>query len=257
MFLEAKGVADVLTRMAPTGEAEKAKFEEMDRISKALLVSCLSDECLEIVREKTTTKEMWTSLESAYAKKSVASQKIVRKQLARLRMKEGADMRTHLLEFDGLVRKLKTAGATLAESDLVSQLFLTLPDSFDPLVTALENVAEEGLNLDLVKQRLLAEERKRSDRQGDSVEDKSAAFTSDSKKKFQKFQGKCTKCGRRGHMKKDCRQREANSAKKDAVCFMADANVAEKRPGRVMFKLDSGCSDRVQARRTFLPCCRR
>lgn len=97
-------------------------FEETDRISKALLVSCQTDECLEIVREKATTKEMWTSLVSVYAKESMASQTIIRKQLARLRMLEEGDMRTHLLEFDGLLRKLKTAGATLALFD-ASSLF--------------------------------------------------------------------------------------------------------------------------------------
>ncbi|XP_062704285.1 uncharacterized protein LOC134286650 [Aedes albopictus] len=115
-----KGVVDVLTKKVPAAGAEKIKFEEMDWISKALLVSCQSDEYLEIVREKATTKEMWTSLKTTYAKKSVASQTIIRKQLARLRMNEGEDVQTHLLEFEGLVRKLKTAGATLAESDLVS-----------------------------------------------------------------------------------------------------------------------------------------
>lgn len=62
------------------------------------------------------------------------------------------------MAFDDLVRQLKTAGANLEDGDLVSQLFLSLPDSYDPLVTALENLREEDLNLDLVKQRLLAEE---------------------------------------------------------------------------------------------------
>ena len=147
-------------------------------------------------------------------------------------MNDGADMRTHLLEFDGLVRKLKTAGTTLAEGDLVSQLFLTLPDSLDPLVTTLENVPENDLTLELVKQRLLAEESKRSDRQEDTMADKSAAFSGNAKKNLQKFSGKCHKCGQRGHMKKDCRQRgETNSATKSSVSFMADANVMERKSG--------------------------
>lgn len=47
------------------------------------------------------------------------------------------------------------------------------------------------------------------------------------------------------HMKKDCHHREANSTKKDVVSFMADANVAEKRPRRILFKLDSECSDHL------------
>ena len=63
LFLEAKGVSEVLTGEAPEVAAERAKFEDKDRIAKALLVSCLSDDVLEIVREKMTTREMWASLE--------------------------------------------------------------------------------------------------------------------------------------------------------------------------------------------------
>lgn len=94
-----------------------------------------------------------------------------------------------------------------------------------------------------MKQRLLTEESKCSDRQEHSVEDQSAAFAIDSKKKFKKLEGKFHKCGRRRNMKKDCRQREANSAKKVVVSFMADANVSKKRPERIVFKLDSWCTD--------------
>lgn len=46
---------------------------------------------------------------------------------------------------------------------------------------------------------------------------------------------------RRDHMAKDCRQREANSAKKDAVSFMAKADA---------FKLDSGCSGHLVGEKT-------
>lgn len=105
---------------------------------------------------------------------SVAIQTLLHKQLGRLRMKEEASIRSHLLAFDDLVRQLKTAGVKLEDRDLVSQLFLSLPDSYDPLVMALENIKEEDLNLDLVKQRLPAEEEKRADRMDQTVDDRLA-----------------------------------------------------------------------------------
>lgn len=49
--------------------------------------------------------------------------------------------------FDELIRKLKSARrAKLEESVLVSQLFVTFPESYDPLVmvTALENLNEDS-----------------------------------------------------------------------------------------------------------------
>ena len=74
-------------------------------------------------------------------------------------------MRNHLAEFDDLVRQLKTAGAKMETSNLVSQLFITSPSSYDPLVTALENMDDKDLSLEIVKHRLLGEESKRTDRE--------------------------------------------------------------------------------------------
>lgn len=49
--------------------------------------------------------------------------------------------------------------------------------SYDSLITALENISVKALMLKTVKQRLLAEESKRSDRMGSSCEDRrSIAF---------------------------------------------------------------------------------
>lgn len=190
LHLEAVEVSEALEQDVPAADPERKKFLQMDRKAKSTLVSFISDECLEIVREKQTAKAMWKALEDTFAKKSVASQTVLRKQLARLRMREGSSMRSHFQMFDELVRQLKTAGAKLEETDLVAQLFLTLPDSFDPLVTALENMNEDELTLEKVKQRLLAEEMKRSDRREDPVDDKGAAFVGGRTKKPKKFTGK-------------------------------------------------------------------
>lgn len=94
-------------------------------------------------------------------------------------------------------RPLKTAGAKLEDGDLVSQLLLSLPDSYIPLATAVENINEDGLNLDLFKQRLLVEELKRADCQGKTVEDQPVAFVGHQwNKNGGKFRGKVRhKCG--------------------------------------------------------------
>lgn len=116
-------------------------------------------------------------------------------------------MKDHLKTFDELIRQLQSAGAKLEEGDLVSQLFVTLPESFNPLVTALENLEEDKLTLDVVRERLLAEELKKNDRMTDG-EETPAAFVG-SKQKIWKFNGKCNKCLKPGHMAKDCKLRKS------------------------------------------------
>lgn len=147
---------------------------------------------------------------------------------------------------------MKTVGAKIEEADAVISLFQSLPDSFDPLVTALENMAEDDLKLELVKQRLLAEDIKRSERNVEISEIKTTAFSGQKKwKKPVQFNGKCNKCGKRGHYKKDCRQKytnEANSAEKvdRSVCFMVNCETfSRKSADKIVFKLDSGSSDHL------------
>lgn len=210
MHLDSVGVLKNLTENAPEAAAEKVQFEEADRKAKVLIVSLLANECLEVIREKSTAKDMWAALEATFATKSIGSQHLVRKQLNRLKLNEGDPMRPHLLAFDDLVRQMKTAGAKVDDADLVVLLFQTLPDSYDPLVTALENVPEQDLKLEVVKQRLLSEDLKRQERNGGVGEAKGAAFSGDKTKK--PFLGKCHKCGKRGHLKKDCRQKAGSEA---------------------------------------------
>lgn len=51
--------------------------------------------------------------------------------------------------FRRIGEKTQTAGATLVQAELVSQFPLTLPNSYDSLVPALENVPEKELTLNL------------------------------------------------------------------------------------------------------------
>nr|XP_029734171.1 zinc finger protein 287-like [Aedes albopictus] len=72
---------------------------------------------------------------------------------------------------------------------------------------------EEDLNLDLIKQRLLAEEQRRADRMGETVDDKPAASVGQHQsKRGDKFKGKCHRCGQTNHMKKYCKKKEVHSA---------------------------------------------
>ena len=68
------------------------------------------------------------------------------------------------LKFENLVRKLKLTGANLDENDVLTQLFLALPEIYDPLVTALQNLDDGKLSVSVAKQRLIAEETKMKDR---------------------------------------------------------------------------------------------
>ena len=196
MYMDSLGLMEVLTGDPPSNDAAKAIFLQNDKKAKERLVSMLHSDCFCYVRDKRTAKEMWSSLEAVFAKKSVISQLLLRKELAKLRMNDGDAMATFLLKFENLVRKLKLTGANLDENDVLTQLFLALPERYDPLVTALQNLDDGKLSVSVAKERLIAEETKMKDRVMEKNLPEMSAFQG--KKKWQ-FNGKCFKCGKGGH----------------------------------------------------------
>ena len=225
--------------------AARAEFFKLDKKAQDIVTSLVADDYLEYIRDAETAKSMWDSLCATFERKSCQGQTLIRKELANLKLPDGGDLCAHFLKFDSLVRQLKSAGGNPSESDLVSQLFVSLPQSFDAVVTALENLPDDDLKLTMVKSRLLGEDAKQKSRNLEKSEN-SVVFAA--KKNFKnKFNGRCHKCNKYGHKQKDCRSSFGTAgAPKNGMSFMADSNdhlSKHQAHDEVIFALDSGATD--------------
>lgn len=189
-------------------QLSKLKLEEKKCMS--ILMQTISDGQLEYIKDKKTAKEMFDTLCGIFERKSIAGQLLVRKQLLMMKYHESEDITQHFLNFDTKIRKLKSTGAKMEELDIIVHLLLTLPKSFENLVTALETMNQDDLKLDFVKTRLMDEHNKRTGMTSSNKPNESSAMNVNHKKK----KLTCYGCGKIGHIKSKCRAQ--NSQKKDS-----------------------------------------
>ncbi|CAD7093898.1 unnamed protein product [Hermetia illucens] len=221
-------VVQVVDSEVPDEITEEWKIAE--RTAKSVIVEYLSDSFLSFAKEENTTKEIISDLDAIYERKSVATQLALRKKLLSLKLQGDTKLIKPFTNFDDIIRDMLAAGAKLDETDKVAHLLLSLPNSYDGVITAIETLSDDNLSLGFVKTRLLDHEVKLTNEGRNLCEQvlhvenvsynkkkfkqKGAMNKSDfnrhnnkiNKLKFPKNTRKfeCHHCGRKGHIKKDC-----------------------------------------------------
>jgi len=203
-------VAHCLTEKIPTDSTAKATFIEKDTTAIALLVQCVADSHLEYVKDATTAKAIWERLCSTFEPRGTSNKLFLLRKMLTLKFMEGEEsIEQFLVRFDELLRKTKVSGCKIEEEMVACLLLLTLPDSYNVVVTAIETLSDDKISVDFVRRRLLDETAKRESCKVELTTSKNlcidaAAFESSSSTI------KCFYCKRSGHKKFQCRKYKAD-----------------------------------------------
>lgn len=204
-------------------DKEYRKHAKEERKCKSLLIKHVGDDQLEHIKEKQSAKEIYDTLQGIYERKSISGQILLRRKLINMKYTENENINHYLLEFEKVVSELKAIGAKPEEMDLICQLLVTLPSSFDPLVTALETLNPELLRMDFVKSRLIDEYNKRQCRNMKSH------GNSHDQVAMSAIQLTCYNCGKDGHKRYSCpnttryrNQRQANIAEDEEAAAVGN-----------------------------------
>lgn len=181
---------------------------------KSILIRHIGDNSLEYIKDKETAKDIYDTLGEVFERKTVSGQLFLRKKLLTLKYNESRHMKDHILEFDKTVRELKSIGANLETLDIVCHLLLTLPKSYESLVTALETIQPNRLTIEFVKSRLLDEYAQRNGETEMENPKSNGNVAMNAKKQIYKL--KCYNCGKPNHKASECRSKVNGGNKRAA-----------------------------------------
>eukprot|EP00253_Pinus_taeda_P007075 PITA_07075 len=197
----------------------------IDRKALGTVRLCLAASVAFNISKETTTEGLIKALEKLYEKPSTANKVFLMKQLFNMKMSEGGSVANHLNDYNTVTSQLCYLGVNF-DDEFRALLFLcSLLESWNGLVMAISNFVygSSTLKFDDVVGAILSEEMRRknsgetssnslsAESRGRKMErGKSLGYHSKSRKGKSKSRSRivCWKCGKKGHLKKDCRSRK-------------------------------------------------
>jgi hypothetical protein len=219
-FVGAQGMVKALYGTKPEGMVE-IDWKELEAKAVATIRLCLGDDVMYHVMDKESPGAIWLKLESRYMSKLLTNKLSLKQRLYGLKMAEGSDLSQHINIFNQIIDDLKRVDVKFEDEDKALMLLNSLPTSstYENLVTTL-TWGKETLELEDVTRALVAfhqrkknidensqveglvvngnYERERSNNRGDSKGNNSGS------KSRRRKDINCYKCGKKGHMKRDC-----------------------------------------------------
>ena len=197
----------------------------LDRKALRTIRLCLATSVTFNISKETTTEGLMQTLSKLYEKPSASNKVFLMKRLFNMNMSEGGSVANHLNDFNTVTSQLSSVGVNF-DDEVRALLFLcSLPESWNGLVMAISNSVSGSstLKFDDVVGAILSEEMRRkssgetsgnalsAESRGRKMErGKSSGYRSKSRKGRSKSRSGivCWKCGKKGHLKKDCRSRK-------------------------------------------------
>jgi hypothetical protein len=151
------------------------------------------------IRNSTNGVEAWTALKEIYEKNSRSTRISLKRQFYGFEHDTNAPMSTYVNGITDLAGKLKAIGIDLTNEDITDVLIFNLDNKYSSIAASLTTTKDE-LKVADVRSALLEEER----RNGDFITS-SDLTTTLMGRDGNSHRRNCYRCGRPGHLIKDCR----------------------------------------------------
>ena len=181
---------------------------------RAQIAGSIEDSMLMKISHCDTAAEMWKSLCNQFEEKTRMVQVDLRKRMMQKKASEEDDIPAHLDSIRLLYEQLSGMGAMVDEGDYSSIIILSLPESYQLLLTTLGNAAQQARNPmtpdDYIIHATQEYERRHVHTEKSSTKDAAFSVSNRNAKNTGNGAGnskkniECQNCHKRGHNKSDC-----------------------------------------------------
>lgn len=208
------------------------KWENDDYICRGHILNGMADSLFDVYQNHETSRILWEALEAKYLAEDASSKKFLVSNFNNYKMVENRPVMEQYHELLRVLGQLTQHGITLDENFAVSSIIDKLPHSWKEAKHLLKH-SKEDMDLVQLGSHLRIEEEFKANDKGKKGEDKSAHSintmeagngkrtvgakgskrpksgnsSKQGSNKKAKAKGTCWKCGKAGHMKRDCRSK--------------------------------------------------
>ncbi|CAN6472123.1 unnamed protein product [Victoria cruziana] len=231
-----------------------------DLMAKTIMLAYMEDDLIQFFEDYKTTKEMFEAIKARYDVNTAAHVQVLLQQYSTLKMKESDSVTDHVNKMLVMAKDLLVLNNPIADAMQINTILNSLPPSWKMTVVALKTQFG-NLNIDQLPLQLKAlEEDIKVDKSHELMmtQDKSSSYSFPSrprqfKKKFNNFKSKknpsfhkhpantvkCFKCGKIGHIQRNCRTKiynnNTNNRKprpdnqdKEVICVVTECHFANE-----------------------------
>jgi hypothetical protein len=130
----------------PSEEVVRVDYNEKKAKVFALLCEHLTDAQLAHIQYCDNVRSAWEALYGVHETKTIGN-KFLRRRFFTIKMQEGDDMLVHINTVKALADQLCSIQVNNTNEDVYMVLFMSLPPSFDNLVTSLESMSTKDVDL--------------------------------------------------------------------------------------------------------------
>jgi len=186
-----------------TSKMEADKWEELDLRAASAIRVCLEKNVLANVQNLSSAKELCEKLEGLYQEKGISNRLLLKDQFHNFRMDEGTKISNHLSTLNNIVSELESTEVKIDDKDKELRLILSLLPSYVHLKPVLMN-GKESLSFEEVATKIIYEERRMISYESASSSSMLLTRSGDNGKKIHAKNMSCSKCGKTGHLKRNC-----------------------------------------------------